>query len=79
MLYHINKKYDNVKCLLTKNYGLGHLTTMKHKEKIDIELSNMFNIEYKKQNYQLIIFLIGFEKLLGKKHQHFSHHMLALL
>lgn len=56
MLYHINKKYDNDKCVLTKNYGLGHLTTMKHREKIDIELSNMFNIEYKKQNYQLIIF-----------------------
>lgn len=35
MLHHVNKKYDNDKCLLTE--------AVHYNEKIDTELSNMFS------------------------------------
>lgn len=46
MFYHINKKYDNGKCLLTE--------AVHYNEKI--ENYQTYSVEYKQQNYQLIIF-----------------------
>lgn len=47
MLYHINKKYDKDKCLLTE--------AIHYNEKI-VENYQTYSVEYKQQKYQLIIF-----------------------